>query len=237
MNTYRYAILYHNYYSLDGIDDMRGRISALNTPGILLLCSLPDKFAASQPLQSNSEKFVVAANQGKDIGGKLILMQLLFSLYPDTPYTFLLHDKRSYQKQSGRWEKEGLFSILEPAKFSAIAAAFDRDPGLGIACATGYIRNEYLGDGRFDTPNSDLLSRLMRQYAIPDRDLRFVAGTMFCIRTSLLREFFSGYTALDVRATLEHGNVLDHEHGTMTHCWERMLSWVATSAGYKIKEF
>ena len=237
MDTYRYAILYHNYYSLEGIDEMRGRIRALKMPGALLLCSLPDKFAGALPRQSENERFVVASNQGKDIGGKLILMQLLFSLYPETPYTFLLHDKRSYQKQSGRWEKEGLFSILDPGKFCTIIAAFDRDPSLGIACATGYTRNEYLGDGHFDTPNSDLLVELMKQYAIPDRDLRFVGGTMFCIRTTLLRDFFSEYGALDVRGTLEPGNVLDHEHGTVTHCWERMLSWAATSAGYKIKEF
>lgn len=236
-NTYRYAILYHNYYSLEGIDEIRQKIKALNTPGVLLLCSLPDKFAESLPCQHEQEKFVVSPNLGKDIGGKLLLMQLLFSLYPETPYTFLLHDKRSYQKQSGRWEKEGLFSILEPGKFAAITAAFDRDPGLGIACAKGYIRNEYLGDGRFNTPNSDLLNVLMKQYAIPTRDLRFVGGTMFAIRTRLLRDFFSANTPLDVRATLEPGNVLDHEHGTITHSWERMLSWVATSAGYKIKEF
>ncbi|HWB90207.1 MAG TPA: rhamnan synthesis F family protein [Puia sp.] len=237
MDRYRYAILYHNYYSLDGIDEMRQKISALDTPGILLLCSLPDKFAGSLPPQTAHEKFVISPNLGKDIGGKLLLMQLLFSLAPETPYTFLLHDKRSYQKQSGRWEKEGLFSILEPEKLSAITAAFDDDPNLGIACASGYIRNEYLGDGRFDTTNSDLLGELMKQYAIPARHLRFVGGTMFCIRTALLRDFFPGYGALEVRATLESGNVLDHEHGTRTHCWERMLSWVATSAGYKIKEF
>jgi hypothetical protein len=131
--------------------------------------------------------------------------------------------------------------------FPVIEAAFERDAGMGIACAKGYIRNEYLGDGRFDTPNGELLNGLLRKYHFPDKDLRFVAGTMFWIRTSILRDFFSMGAApgvrtktespLDVRATLEAGNVLDHAHGTVTHCWERVLSWVATTAGYQIREF
>lgn len=253
MEQYRYAILYHNYYSADGIDEMRAKVQALHTPGIVLLCSLPDKFAGLLPRQRENEKFVVAANIGKDIGGKLILIDLLTTLYPDIPYAILLHDKRSYYKQSGQWEKDALFSIIEPDKFRSIAAAFDSDPRLGLACAAGYLRNEYLGEGQFDTKNSDLLGQLIRHYAISDRDLRFVGGTMFWVRTSLLRDFFSqergvrpapamiaktwSNGALGIRATLEAGNVLDHEQGTLTHCWERMLSWIATSAGYKMREF
>src|SRR5579872_3427407 len=237
MERYRYAILYHNYYDEAGIDELRSKIEALDDPGILLLCSLPDKFAGLRPPQGDSEKFVVAANVGKDIGGKLILVELLLRLYPDTPYAIFLHDKRSYQKHSGRWEKDGLFSIVSPEKFRRIGAAFDRDAGMGIACAAGHVRNEYLGSGNFATKNSELLTGMMKKYSIGDADLRFVAGTMFWIRTSLLRDFFSREDALAVRATLEAGNVLDQEQGTMTHCWERMLSWIALSAGCKLKEF
>jgi Rhamnan synthesis protein F len=250
MTTYRYAILYHNYYAPGGIDDIRDKISALPSRDTLLLCSLPDKFADLYPLQRENEKFIIAPNVGKDIGGKLILMDLLLTLYPDVPYAILLHDKRSYQKHSGRWERDGLFSIINPAKFGAIAATFEDDPRLGIACAAGNVRNEYLGDGEFNTHNSALLQQLIEQYAIPDQDLRFVAGTMFWIRTALLREFFSTgragatggssagrNTTLEVRATLETGNVLDHEKGTLTHCWERLFSWIALRGNYNIGEF
>jgi hypothetical protein len=237
MTAYRYAILFHNYYSPEGIDEIRQKISLIASNAIMLLCSLPDKFADLYPLQREHEKFVIAANVGKDIGGKLILMELLNTLYPDIPYAILLHDKRSYQKHSGRWERDGLFRIIDPGKFQVIADAFESDPSLGIACATGYLRNEYLGDGQFDTNNSVLLKQQMDKYSISDRDLRFVAGTMFWVRTSLLRDFFSAGGTLGVRGSLETGNVLDHERGTMTHCWERILSWIALSAKYKIKEF
>lgn len=237
MDVYGAAILYHNFYSPAGIDDVRGRIEALKRRDILLLCSLPEKFSGNIPCRQANERFMIVPNAGKDIGGKLALIQLLLTLHPDIPYAVLLHDKRSYQKHSGRWEKEGLFRIVEPELFGKIESAFERDREMGIACSKGFIRNEYLGGGRFNTPNSGLLNDMMKRYLVPDKDLRFVAGTMFWIRTSLLKAFFSGESPLDVRATLEPGNVLDHEKGTVTHCWERMLSWIATRAGYKIKEF
>jgi len=243
MGAYKVVILYHNYYSLDGIEDIRSRIAALKRQDILLLCSLPEKFLGRAPAQRADEHFVVTANAGKDIGGKLLLIELMLSLYPDIPYAILLHDKRSYHKHSGQWERDGLFRILGADLFPVIEAAFRQDAGMGIACAKGYIRNEYLGNGRFDTANGELLNGLMKKYRFPDKDLRFVAGTMFWIRTSILRAFFSteaAFTmesALDIRVTLEAGNILDHVHGTVTHCWERVLSWIATTAGYQIREF
>ncbi|HVS96778.1 MAG TPA: rhamnan synthesis F family protein [Puia sp.] len=234
---YSVAILYHNYYSLEGVDEIRAKIGALHRDDILLLCSLPEKFAGRIPCQKANEKFAIAPNSGKDIGGKLLLMQLLLTLYPETPYAVLLHDKRSYHKHSGRWEKEGLFRIAAPDLFPVVEAAFGRDPKMGIACSKGYIRNEYLGNGKFNTPNSTLLNGMLTRYGLPDHDLRFVAGTMFWIRTSILRSFFAAESPLEVRATLERGNALDHEKGTVTHCWERMFSWMATASGYKIREF
>ncbi|MBA3706225.1 MAG: hypothetical protein H0W84_10105, partial [Bacteroidetes bacterium] len=63
----------------------------------------------------------------------------------------------------------------------------------------------------------------------------FVGGTMFWIRAEIMNSFFRKNNALDIRATLEKGNVLDHEHGTYSHSWERMLSWIAIDQDYYIK--
>jgi hypothetical protein len=237
MDCYRYAILYHNYYSLEGIADIRRKIQALQNPGILLLCSLPDKFAEAMPRQEAHERFVVASNVGKDIGGKLILLQLLWLLDPAIPYAILLHDKRSYQKHSGVFEKQELFSIVSPEKFRCIDQSFASDARLGIACAKGFAKTEYLGGNTFATKNSILLKQLGEKYGLPKKDGHFVAGTMFWVRTALIWDFFRSETPLDIRATLEAGNVMDHEEGTITHCWERLLSWIVMAAGYKLKEF
>jgi hypothetical protein len=57
---------------------------------------------------------------------------------------------------------------------------------------------------------------------------------MFWVRASIFEDFFSMYSPLSIRAQLEEGNVLDDEP-TITHTWERLLSWLVTSKGYKIK--
>jgi lipopolysaccharide biosynthesis protein len=231
------AMLYHNYYSMDGVEELRGKINALKGTNILFLCSLPAKFAEEMPSQTEKEKFVISANTGKDIGGKMLLIQLLLRLHPEIPYVIFLHDKRSYQKHSGAFEKEQLFSIINPGNFEKIVTAFEQTPKMGIACSKGSLRNEYMGEDGFKTSNSELLNDLMNKYDIHPTDYHFVAGTMFWMRTSILKGFFGKFQPLQIRSTLEEGNVLDHDKGTITHSWERMLSWIATARGYKIKEF
>ncbi len=66
-------------------------------------------------------------------------------------------------------------------------------------------------------------------------DHRFVAGTMFWARAKPLLEFFRQHAPLDIRKGLEAGNVIDEKHGTNTHAWERMLSWIILEKGYQIK--
>ena len=236
MQTFRYAVLYHNYYDMEGVADIRRRIALLGREDVLLLCSLPEKFASEMPLQTERERYVLTANIGKDIGAKLLLTELLLAISPETEFVIMMHDKRSYQKSSGKFERDSLFGIIGPEAFGQIAAAFS-DSSLGIACARGYKKNEYDGRGQFLTTNGSLLKQLIDQYQLRLKDYHFVAGTMFWIRTSILRSFFGGSRALSIRGDLEKGNILDHEKGSLTHSWERGLSWIASSAGYAIKEF
>ena len=115
---YKCAILYHNYYDIAGIDNLRTRIQKLECENILLLATLPEKlFLENTILNRENEKYIVATNKGKDIGGKLLLIDLVLKLYKEIPYLMFLHDKKSLQKYSGSFEKEKLFEILEPEKF------------------------------------------------------------------------------------------------------------------------
>jgi hypothetical protein len=60
---------------------------------------------------------------------------------------------------------------------------------------------------------------------------------MFWVRALPLINFFKEHAPLDIRRTLEPGNVMDETHGTYTHAWERMLSWLITEQGYHLKGF
>ncbi len=237
MKKYRCAILYHNYYSLSGLDDMRQRIGRMKNHDILLLASLPDKFSADSSLtEGEDEKILFTTNMGKDIGGKLLLIDLVLKLYADIPYLVLLHDKRSYQKYSGGFEREKLFRIIEPSNFDRILDKFDSDSTTGIVCHSGSVRNEYVSStNSFDTTNAAILQSLQTRYELKPKDYSFVAGTMFWVRTSIFADFFGKYSPAAIRSTLEKGNVLDASGGTITHSWERLLSWIASARGYKIQ--
>jgi hypothetical protein len=237
MKPYKCAILYHNYYSLDGVEDVRDRIKKLDNQNILLLVSLSQKLSLNTNIYNSAdEKFIIAANQGKDIGGKLLLIDLIIKLYQEIPYLIMLHDKRSYQKYSGKFEKEKLYEIISPEKFNLAIKKFESDSEIGIIGQRECIKNEFIiSKNKFNTTNSGILRKLQIQYNIHTKDYRFVAGTMFWVRTSILVDFFKKHNPIEIRATLESGNVLDTDKGTITHSWERLFNWIVTSRGYKIE--
>jgi lipopolysaccharide biosynthesis protein len=237
MKAYKCAILYNNYYSIDGINEVRETIKQNSDQDILLLCSVSEKLALNHELVNTpNEKFVICTNKGKDIGGKLLLIELLLKLYSDVPYIIFLHDKKSYHKLSGTFEKKKLFEIINPANFKTILQLFESNPRTGIVCNTDVIRNEYdKATNTFNTPNSSLLKQLMKEYEINTTDYSFVAGTMFWVRASLMIDFFNQFNPIKVRSTLEEGNMLDAVQGTVTHSWERLLSWIVTSKGFTLQ--
>jgi lipopolysaccharide biosynthesis protein len=237
MKEYKCAVLYHNYYSIDGINEVRETIKQNSDQNILLLCSVSEKLALNNKLVNTpDEKFVVSTNMGKDIGGKLLLIDLFLQLYSNVPYIIFLHDKKSYHKLSGTFEKKKLFEIINPANFKTILKMFESDPRVGIVCNKDVIKNEYnKHDDTFNTPNSALLKQLMKEYNIKTTDYNFVAGTMFWIKASLITDFFTRFNPIKVRSTLEGGNMLDAAHGTITHSWERLLSWIVTSKGFTLQ--
>lgn len=237
MKDYKCAILYHNYYSIDGINEVRETIKQNSDQNILLLCSVSEKLALNHELvNTEDEKFVVATNMGKDIGGKLLLVELFLKMYNHVPYIIFLHDKKSYHKQSGTFEKKKLFEIINPVNFRTILQMFESNPRVGIVCNTDVIKNEFdKSTNTFDTPNSTLLKQLMKEYDINTTDYNFVAGTMFWVRAALMSDFFNRFNPIRVRSTLEAGNMLDATQGTVTHSWERLLSWIVTSKGFTLQ--
>ena len=65
-------------------------------------------------------------------------------------------------------------------------------------------------------------------------DFNFIAGSIFWIRTSILKSFFGSHEPLRIRKSLEKGNVLDFEKGTNVHAWERLFSFLPNAYGFKI---
>jgi lipopolysaccharide biosynthesis protein len=175
-------------------------------------------------------------NQGKDIGGKLVLLDALMQEPPDGGYIVFLHDKRSPHKiQSQQWADQ-LFGIIEPEFVRKALSLFDRKKDLGLIAAAHSIHNEYDPSLRsFISNNGSQLTRLRQELNILNKDYRYVAGTMFWARAAPLLDFFGRFPPLDIRKTLEKGNVMDETAGSITHAWERLFSWLIFAQGYTIK--
>ena len=174
-------------------------------------------------------------NQGRDIGAKLLLLELLFELHTPSDYTLIIHDKKSPHLENGdNWRKE-LFKIIEPSNLTKVFDTFKNNKDVGIIGAANYIQNEYVKiDKTFSCNSNRQIKEMLKKYMIKTDDYNFVAGNIFWIRTILLKKFFTERSIISIRANLESGNVLDFSHGTYIHAWERIMSWIATSQGYKI---
>jgi lipopolysaccharide biosynthesis protein len=175
-----------------------------------------------------------STNQGKDIGGKLVLLDAYLRLKGKSDYMLFLHDKVSpYHAQGTQWKKN-LFRIVERQHAAAVMAAFE-NPAVGMVAAQSGICNEHDNEQQRNAYiDSPFIENLKKKYGIQPPGLQFVAGTVFWVRSVLFEEFFKRHPPLDVRASLETGNVTD-ESPTLTHAWERLLSWMVTGKGYLIK--
>jgi len=177
--------------------------------------------------------------KGRDIGAKLFMINALLQLGVHGDYLFIVHDKKSPHLSDGSNWRNDLLSIIEPGNIQKIPEIF-KDSKVGIIGVNKYIKDEYdpVLD-RFQCTSDAILKKLIKKLKLDLMNFRFVAGSIFLIRFDIFRTFFSDplRNIPDIIAEMESGNSLDFFNGTYIHSWERILSWVATSQGYKIYGF
>jgi lipopolysaccharide biosynthesis protein len=174
------------------------------------------------------------SNQGRDIGGKLAAFDVLMKSGIQTEYSLFIHDKLSPHTPTGIEWRNRLLRIILPAELSKIFKNFHQDKETGVIVTKEFIQNEFDHEkNSFScTSNANLLNYI-KKYNLNISDYNFAAGTIFWIRTEILRNFFSTHSPLSVRKDFEKGNSLDFEKGTNIHAWERLFSLIANSQGFK----
>jgi lipopolysaccharide biosynthesis protein len=181
------------------------------------------------------EKRYHTNNIGKDLGGKLFLFQVLLENTISDDYIIFLHDKNSPQVINGKQWKEELWSIAEQQKIKEAITILDQNKTIGIvANKVAIIDPDKAGETYAYATNKAIIFEEAKKYDILPVNKSFVAGTMFIARLEPYIHFFKENNPLEIRANMEQGNVLDLEEGTLTHSWERLLSWIVTSKNYTI---
>ena len=235
-----FAILLHIYYKDSWDHHFREKLLALRNKPFLLLINLSidmeDNRSVIKDIKNDFPQAIIieTPNIGKDIGGKLALIDLFLAMGLETDYLVLLHDKKSPQAITGdRW-RDLLLRIIAPDTIDSIIDIFEKNDRIGLIGSREFIVDEYAKDNR-SRNNGELALDLAASYGISTSDHRFIGGTMFWIRTSIFKAFFSRHKPLLCRAQLESGNVLDIKTASYTHSWERLFCWIVTAGAYKIK--
>src|ERR1700739_3964426 len=238
---YKIAVLTHIYYdgSYDFLKNDLLNFNEFTTDylfNISIDCAQKDKVIESIQTDFPNAFIIETPNIGKDIGGKLALIDLYLRLKIQSDYMILLHDKVSPQALNGEEWRDKLLKITKKDTIKTILGLFKSDTSIGVIANQECILNEYSAEtNSFSTVNNDLLKASIAQYNIKPTHYSFIAGTMFWVKSNIIKDFFSKHPPLEMRKKLEHGNVLDNLIGTYTHTTERLFGLIAESQGYKIK--
>ena len=237
-----FALLIHIYYHESWEKIFREQLNPLKNFSPLIMINLCMDIPGSKNIVSAIKKdfpqaFIIATpNKGKDIGGKLALINLFLETNQDAAYIVFLHDKISPHSITGDQWRATLFGVINPQNISAIIKEFTSNNKIGIIGAKDFIKNEFDSKKQvWETTNSEKLEELATLYHLTVTDHTFVAGTMFWVRSSVIRTFFSKFPPLDCRGLLEEGDPTDQYEGTYTHSWERIICWIANDQHYRIK--
>ena len=238
---FMFALLIHIYYPHSWNQIFKERLKLLEPHSPLILINLCNTIAnKEQIIQDIKDNFpqawvIITPNKGRDIGGKLALIDLFINTRQEPDYLVLLHDKLSPHAITGERWRTKLFHVVEPGKVRSILQQF-KDERVGVIGANEFIKSEFdQKTNKFETTNSAILQDLIKRYNLHLHDYRFIAGSMFWIRSKIINRFFSLHPALRCREMLEAGDFTDQHQGTYTHSWERLFCWLAIDQGYTIK--
>lgn len=236
-----FALLLHIYYRDSWDTYLKNSLSEIKDTGFELYVNISISSIDNQELikkikiEHPSSIIIETPNTGKDIGGKLALLNHFFLLKSNLKYIVFLHDKKSPHSASGEQWRKTLYKIIDKKNIQKIIRLM-KNQKIGIIGAKEFIINERNPYTKlFKSNNKKNLESLLTKYPLVLTNYQFIGGTMFWIKLEAIKPFFSKYSPIECRSELEHGNVSDNLSGTKTHAWERLLCWISSASNYILK--
>ncbi|MDQ1063953.1 glycosyltransferase [Stenotrophomonas sp. SORGH_AS_0282] len=180
-------------------------------------------------------RVLVVPNRGKDVGGLVAAIQQGALL--DSDLVLKLHSKKSHNAETyfqaisalfgteirdgEQWRRELIQPLAGSAwQINTILKLFNDDPAIGMVGARPFITN--VGDA-----NAALSQAVYERFGVP-QGLPFVAGTMFWVRSSVLRPLLD-------RLSLDEFSLDSREvEGGLEHIMERLLGALVLADGYDV---
>jgi hypothetical protein len=228
----------HIYYDNSWIE-IRDKLRDFNNGKNYFLFSISEGCVIRDEIIENIKEtfdnafFLITPNVGRDIGGKMALIDLYLLIGIKSSYIVILHDKQSLHSLQGDSWKKDLFKVIDINNRNLILDIF-RNSAVGVVGVRDYVVNEYNAVTDTFRNNNQLSKKLLKKFGISIENYDFMGGCIFWIRSSIIENFFMKNSPLDIRGELEAGNVLDLFGERLTHTWERLFSWIAINEGYRI---
>jgi len=245
------AVFFHIYYK-DSVNELKAYLSGFKEYDSRFYFNVPISDFGQHIIIANDIKsiypnaiIVFSTNRGKDIGGKLTLLNYYLASGYNADYMVFLHDKKSEVSykinnedvNAVKWRQD-LYSIIEPNNISKIIKLF-ADNKVAMVASKQHLYNikEHGKDVVISHNNNSLkkLSNEMQLKNFEQDNLTFVGGTMFWVRASVYESFFKQNNPLQIREKLEKGSFTDRFTGTYSHAMERIFSWLVTDKKFIIE--
>ena len=235
------AIFLHLYYT-DLWEEFEDMFKALPDPFTLYVNltegNADNDLAKKKILKSYPDAYIlISVNQGLDIGGRLRLMDLWIKNGGQEEYIVWLHGKKSIHSMGEHvgnvWRKQ-LTEIILPEKFNEALNLFENEQDVGMIGSKLYVTSYTYWDHEsafynLNRVNIDNYCSLLNiNY---EKDLVFISGTMFWIRSSIYKKTFQKVSPLDIANGLEYGYC---SGVSKTHALERILGAIVGSHKHKV---
>tara|TARA_R110000772_G_scaffold2410_4_gene8528 strand:- start:24283 stop:25287 length:1005 start_codon:yes stop_codon:yes gene_type:complete len=162
----------------------------------------------------------ILPNKGLDIGPFFKVLEKIYNIKYD--YIFKTHTKKSLQTSGAYfgniWRKD-LLSILTPTKIEKINSLMES--GVEMVGSSKWII-----PSNKDDLNIEGVPKLLKELHIENHGTRFVGGTMFCVKYSLIKKTFSLKQIKDYYNKMEEGYFFQITKGDkeyLTHSFERVF--------------
>lgn len=240
LHKYKIAIFMHLYYR-DTWEEMQAYLNKFPIKFSLYVNLVKGKSNHIKHIEKIKSAYpevtiIESDNVGKDVGGKLNLIKEWINKGDDFDYLIFCHDKKSpHMKHNGgtRWRNQLLRGILsKPATYHSINA-FESDRVGMTGCRRWVMEGKKNHPNIYGEPlNKIYLKKFFSMFNMNPSKISFVGGTMFWVKASIFKSFFTKYNPDLILKQLESGDVREPSN---THAVERLFGCIVIDSNFRIE--
>ncbi|HEY6902146.1 MAG TPA: rhamnan synthesis F family protein, partial [Puia sp.] len=165
--SFKIAVLCHLFYP-DGQDKLFGKLSLLKALDTKFYFNIVDVGTDRGPLIQRirasfpGSVLIQTPHKGRDIGGKLSLLNVYFNTGDRRELLLFIHDKQSPHISNASFWVDELLRIVDKSQLNKVMGLFAADEQCGIVCAQKFIQNEYDPRSKsFNCTSSEILKDMI----------------------------------------------------------------------------